>query len=249
MFREDVVYRCGDQEFYGFLCHNKGIKGKRPAVLVAHAWRGLDNYTREKAEQLARQGYVVFAADVYGIRSPVRNDEEAANRMVPLFLDRRLLQQRIKAGYDVLAQHSLVDPQRLGAIGFCFGGLTAIELFRSGAALRGVVSFHAVLGDKMGESTAETVAIASGIKGSLLVLHGHDDPLVSIDDLTKLQDEMTAAKVDWQVHIYGHTSHAFTNQDVHNPAAGLLYDEVADRRSWLAMTNFFNEAFSGMSSL
>lgn len=246
MHKEEIRYEGGGKELRGYLCHHRDLSGPRPGVIIAHAWRGLDAFARQQAERLAELGYMALAADVYGIDHEVESDEEAKELMLPLFLDRELLQERIVAAYTLLKNQSLVDPQRIGAIGFCFGGLTAIELLRSGCGVNGVVSFHGVLGNSMGDQTAKTVPLASGIKGELLILHGHEDPLVSEEDIILLQDEMTEADVDWQFVIYGHTSHAFTNPEAQNNSAGLVYNEQAARRSWVAATYFLNEVFSHM---
>lgn len=238
-----ISYSCDNVNLKGFLYHHPKILGKRPGIIVAHAWRGIDAYDKNKAKQLAELGYVVLAADVYGFEKPAQNDQEAFERMLPLFLDRALLQKRITAAYEVLKKQKHVDAERIGAIGFCFGGLTAIELLRSGTPIRGAVSFHGVLGDKIAEHKAKTVPIAKEIKGSLLVLHGHDDPLVSSADIAAFQKEMTDHCVDWQMHVYGHTSHAFTNQEALESDSGLMYNERADLRSWRSMQNFFSEIF------
>lgn len=243
MHTEEVVYQTGDTELRGYLCYCEGVTTKRPAVLVSHAWRGLDDFARFKAESLARLGYVAFAVDNYGDGRTAASDEEAGRLMMPLFLDRLLLQSRLKAAFQKLSEYPLVDAKRIGAIGFCFGGLCVLELLRSGVPVRGVVSFHGVLGNKMGDKQAKTVPIANHINGSALILHGHDDPLVSNEDISALTKELTQAKIDWQFMHYGHTSHAFTNPEAANAASGMLYNEAAARRSWLAMINFFNEIF------
>lgn len=243
MHREMINYRAGEKDLRGYLCYSKDIRSLRPGVMVAHAWYGLDDFAKQRAEELARMGYIAFAADLFGNDQEVRDDAEAASLMGPLFLDRRLLQERIKAGYRVLSEQSLVDKRRIGAIGYCFGGLTVIELLRSGTPVRGVVSFHGGVGKKSGDKIAKTVPIASRIEGAALLLHGHDDPSVTQDDLTSLENELTQAKVDWTLTIYGHTSHAFTNPEANNPSRGLLYNEKAARRSWTAMQQFFDDIF------
>lgn len=241
MQKKIISYTCDNIELKGHLIHHPDILEKRPGILIAHAWKGIDDYILDKANRMAELGYVVFAADVYGKEKHPTTNEEAFACLLPLFLDRALLQRRIRAGLDVLKQQPLVDPNRLGAMGFCFGGLTTIELFRSGAPIKGAISFHGLLGDKIGEHTATVPPISPDIKGSILVLHGHDDPLVSTQDIANFQKEMTDHKVDWQFHAYGHTSHAFTNQEAHDTQMGLIYNERADIRSWQAMQNFFAE--------
>lgn len=241
MHTENISYSIGNVDLKGYFVYQNKFQEKRPAVIVAHAWYGQDLFARNKAHALAELGYVGFAADVYG--EIAHNDDEAIALMGPLFLKRSLLLERIKAGYQQVASHPMVDPKRIGGIGFCFGGLTIIELFRSGVPLRGVVSFHGALGDERGNVKAETLPIAENIKGSILILHGHDDPLVSQQALSSIQEELTKAKIDWQLHIYGNTSHAFTNPEANNRQMGLIYNEKADKRSWESMRNFFDEIF------
>lgn len=240
---EIITYTCDGETFKGFLAI-PAIDKKVPGIVVAHAWKGLDEFARKKAIALAELGYAALAADVYGNGAVAESDEEAAALMLPLFLDRLLLQRRIRVAYDALCNNPLVDNEKIGAIGFCFGGLTAIELFRSGAPLRGTVSFHAILGNKIGQEKAKTTSIASGIDGKLLILHGHDDPLISAEDISAIQKELTESKIDWQMVIYGNTSHAFTNPEAHDTKHGLIYNADADRRSWRAMRNFFEETLS-----
>lgn len=234
-----VPYSLKSLQMKGFLASSS--KEKRPAVLVVHAWKGQDDFVRQKAEELAKLGYVGFAVDMYGDAKQTRDKAIAEEWMRPLFIDRALLQDHIKAAYHCVHNQPQVDPERIGIIGFCFGGLVAIELFRSGVALRGAVSFHGLLGNQRGDVKANTVPIAKDIKGSLLVLHGHDDPLVSQEDICHFQNEFTKANVDWQMHLYSHTLHAFTNPMANDIKFGTVYNEKAAMRSWKAMEQFFNE--------
>ncbi len=227
---------------WGFPTEGQGY-GKYPAVIVAHTWMGQDRFAHTKVEELVKLGYIAFAADLYGEGRTAANPEEAKGLMIPLFEDRALLQKRIRAAFDVVRHHPAVDPTKVGAIGFCLGGLTVIELLRSGAEVAGVVSFHGVLGAKMGSLQARTVPIAPSIKGSLLVLHGHEDPLVSQQDILDFQKEFTEAKVDWQMNIYSHTSHAFTNPEAHDIPHGLIFQPLSSHRAWDAMCYFFRECF------
>ncbi|MCE5315834.1 MAG: dienelactone hydrolase family protein [Parachlamydia sp.] len=244
MHEEKVAYNAGKTACNGYMVYDSSIEGKRPAVLVVHAWMGQDDFARQKAWQLAKLGYVGFAADIYGNGVRASTQQEAEALMTPLFFDRCLLRERVVAAYEALRQQSVVDTDRMGTIGFCFGGLTAIELLRSGANLRGVVSFHAVLANARGNQTATVVPIAEQVHGSLLVLHGHEDPSVSREDIERLQSEMNSAGVDWQMHLYSHTVHAFTNPAVSDYQGGLAFNEKANNRSWQSMRNFFGEVFS-----
>lgn len=246
MEHNKIVYQIDGVNYVGYLAlpkTNYSEIQQHPAIIVAHAWMGQDHFARKQAEKLAQLGYVGFAADVYGEGKVVSKTEDAQNLMLPLFKDRQLLQKRIIAAFEVLQRHRLVDRQKIGAIGFCFGGLTVIELLRSGVDVKGVVSLHGVLGNQMGPVKAKTVPIAKSVKGSLLVLHGNDDPLVSQEDILEFKKEFTDAKVDWQMNIYSHTSHAFTNPDMHDEIHGLKYQPLTTERAWWALLHFFSERF------
>ena len=128
-------------------------------------------------------------------------------------------------------------------MGFCFGGLTVIELLRSGVDLRGVVSFHGLLGDRIENFQAKMQPPASKLKGSILILHGYEDPLVSPNDIDSIQKEFTQAEVDWQMNIYGQTSHAFTNPMAQQKKDGMFYNPLACARAMNSMHNFFEERF------
>jgi len=236
MFTETIPYFHDKTKCLGFVAYDNQVKAKRPAILVAHAWRGQDDFARQKAIALAELGYVGFAVDLYGNGLSV-TDAEAPNLMRPLFKDRALLQNRIGAAYDSLKVLSVVDRTQIGAIGFCFGGLTVYELLRSGVDLKGAVAFHGVF------STKETVPISPSAKGSMLILHGSDDPMTSAQELKTVQDELTQAKIDWQLHLFGGTAHAFTNHAANNPSTGAFYNEQSARRAWVMMQNFFSEIF------
>lgn len=244
MHQETIIYHHDNLKLHGHLVYEESSTGKLPAILIAHAWKGQDSFARQKAQQLAALGYVGFAIDIYGSGQVATSSHDAEKLMLPLFEDRQFLQERLKVAYNVLKEHPKVDAQCIGGIGFCFGGLAIIELFRSGVDLRGVVSFHALLGAKCGNTVAKVVPIQPNIKGSMLILHGHDDPLVSTQDIQTIQQELTEAEIDWQMHIYGQTSHAFSVPEANDKSLGLLYNQSAERRSWLAMKNFFLDVFS-----
>jgi dienelactone hydrolase len=209
--------------------------GRRPAVLVAHAWAGRSPLENAKAEALAALGYVGIAIDMYGKGVLGRSVEENSALMKPFLDDRALLQSRLQAALAAARSDPAVDPGRVAAIGFCFGGLCVLDLARSGADVRGVVSFHGLLG-KPGNTDGRRIG------SKVLVLHGHDDPMVPVADVVALESELTAAGADWQIHTYGHTLHAFTNPEANDPGFGVKYDAAADRRSWRAMADFLAEA-------
>ena len=233
-----VEYRQGDTTLEGYLAYDDAAKGKRPGVLVIHEWRGLGNYEKKRAEQLARLGYVAFAADIYGkgVR-PANNEEAAAEAGRYRGNDRSLLRARAAAGLAKLASFPQVDASRLAAIGYCFGGTAVLELARSGADLSGVISFH-------GNLATPNPADAAKIRAKVLVLHGADDPYVKPEEVAAFQQEMRQGKVDWQMIHYGGAVHSFSNPAAGNdPGKGAAYNEKADRRSWEAMKQFFNEIF------
>lgn len=239
---EIIEYQSGNQLCRGYLA-KPASTNTGPAIVIAHTWKGLDDFCREKAEALAKLGYTAFAADLYGDGAVAANNEEALELMLPLFLDRQLLRERIQAAVSTVKKLPQVDSQKVGAIGFCFGGLTVIELLRSGADIAAAVSFHGVLGTTIANHHAKALPIAENIRASLLILHGHEDPLVSKADINTIQEELTKAQVDWQMNIYGHAAHAFTNPEAQDTTSGLVYNAKASDRSWEAMRAFFNDVF------
>lgn len=234
-----VAYEQGGVALEGWLSVDEASPGKKPGVLVVHDWMGLGTrFARDRAEDLARLGYVAFAADIYGKGIRPANPKEAGEQAMKYKSDRTLLRARARAGLDVLAGQELVDPRRLAAIGYCFGGMAVLELARSGAPVAGVVSFH-------GSLDTPQPADARNIKGKVLVLHGADDPHVPAKDVAAFQDEMRAAGADWQFISYGGAVHAFSNPDAGSDnSKGAAYHEKASRRSWEAMKAFFGEIFT-----
>lgn len=239
MKNEKIAYKEGDKELEAHLVYDPASTGKRPAVLIAHAWGGLKDFERQKAEELAKLGYVGFALDLYGKGIEGNSVEENSKLMQPFMADRSLIRRRMLAGLDAARGHAMVDTDRIAVIGYCFGGLCALDLARTGADVVGAVSFHGLL-------TPPDSTDSAKIKAKILVLHGHDDPMVPPAQVASLAKEMTDAGVDWQVHIYGHTLHAFTNPEINDPKGlGAAYNAAADRRSWVSMKNFLTEVFGG----
>ncbi|MDT8398959.1 MAG: dienelactone hydrolase family protein [Pseudomonadales bacterium] len=234
MKNRTIEYQDGDQTLEGFLAWDAGKEGKRPAVLVAHAWAGRGEFECQVAEDLAALGYAGFALDNYGKGVLGYDNEENAALMSPFLADRGLLRRRLLAGLHTVSQLDIVDPSRIAAIGYCFGGLCVLDLARSGAAVNGVVSFHGLF------NAPENLPSAP-IKAKVLALHGHDDPMVPPAKVLELEQELTAAGVDWQIHAYGHTCHAFTNPAAAAPEQGMAYNPVSARRAWLSMKNFLAE--------
>lgn len=234
---ETVEYKQGDTVLEGYLAYDDSVKGKVPGVLIVHEWTGLGPYVKKRAEQIAGLGYVGFAVDIYGKGVRPKDSKEAAAQAAIYRGDRALMRARAQAGLDQLKKYKFVDPARIAAIGYCFGGGTALELARSGADIAGAVSFHGNLDTPRPED-------AKNIKAKILVCHGADDPYVNAEQVAGFQNEMRAGGVDWQMNIYGNAVHSFTNPDSGNDSsAGAAYNKEADRRSWEAMKSFFKEIF------
>jgi dienelactone hydrolase len=236
---ETVVYTHGETLLEGYLANDDSVKGPRPGVLVIHEWWGINDYIKRRTGQLAQLGYVALAADIYGKGNRATTREEAM-ALAGKFrggADRGLLRGRANAGLEVLKKNPLVDPKRVAAIGYCFGGAAALELARSGADLAGVVSFHGGLGTPNPDD-------ARNIKGKVLVLTGADDPSVKPVQVIAFEDEMRRASVDWYLVTYGNAVHAFTNPgNGADNSKGTAYNEKADKRSWQTMKDFFGEIF------
>ncbi|PWU13219.1 MAG: dienelactone hydrolase [Bdellovibrio sp.] len=232
-----VTYKEGSTELEGYLAYDDTKTGKLPGVLVVHDWMGVGPNVKRRAEQLAQLGYVAFAADVYG-KGVHPTDPKAAGETAGRYKgDRKLFRARVLAGLEELKKNKSVDNQKLAAIGYCFGGTGVLELARSGAPVVGVVSFH-------GGLESPTPQDAKNIKGKVLVLHGADDPFVPEKDVKGFEDEMRAAGIDWELVKYSKAVHAFTIPEAgSNPKTGAAYNAEADRRSWIAMQNFFGEIF------
>ncbi|HEV2320327.1 MAG TPA: dienelactone hydrolase family protein [Verrucomicrobiae bacterium] len=234
---ETVDYQQGGTTLEGFVAYDDSVSGKRPGVLIVHQWQGITDYEKMRAKMLAQMGYVAFCADIYGKDSRPKSLQDAGALAGKFKNDRPLLRARVNAGLDELKGNPYVDPDRVAAIGYCFGGTTVIELARSGAQLKGIVSFH-------GGLDSPSPADARNIRCKLLILAGADDPFQKPADLGAFEKEMRDAKVDWQITFYGGAVHAFTQREVDKlNLSGAKYNENADKRSWQAMKDFFAEIF------
>jgi dienelactone hydrolase len=235
---KSFVYKHGDTLLEGYLALPEGPgPAKRPAVLIVHDWSGVGPYVRSRAEQLADSGFVALAIDMYGQGVHPADPAACAQQAGIYRADRALMRARARAGLDALLQQAMVDPERVAAIGYCFGGGVALELARSGAPIKGVVSFH-------GNLDTPNPADAKQIKGKILVCHGGDDPYVPPEQVAAFEKEMREAGVDWQVNVYGGAVHSFSNPNSGSDnSKGAAYNASADRRSWRAMTDFFAEIF------
>lgn len=228
-------YSDGDQICEGRIALPAG-DGPFPAVLVAHNWVGQGPFDIGAAERLAAQGYVGIAIDIYGKGN--RGDPAGDNSalMAPWMADRAALRQRILAALTAAAAHPAVDG-RMVVMGYCFGGLCALDAARSAdPRVLGAVSFH-------GNYTPPALGEQAPITAKVLVLHGWIDPICPPDATVALANELEAAGADWQIHSYGQTGHAFTAPGLNHRAAGMFHQADADRRSWQALSNFLAEIF------
>ena len=211
--------------------------GPHPGLLMIHQWTGISDYEHMRANTLAEMGYVVFIADIYGkgIRPPA--GKESALESSKYKKNRLLMRQRVNAGLAILRKQKSVNPQKIAAIGYCFGGTVALELMRSGATINGIVSFHGGL-----ESTEPYTKIDPATQ--VLVFHGAIDPHVPWETVTRFKSEMEEHAIEWQLTMYGKAVHAFSQKHAGNdPSKGAAYNEIADKRSFSEMLAFFNELF------
>ncbi|MEE9344710.1 MAG: dienelactone hydrolase family protein [Methylococcales bacterium] len=221
------------------LAYDDAISTQRPAVLIAHTWVGRDQAVCNRAIQMAELGYVGFAGDMYGKNILGANPDENAQLMQPFINNRGLLQARMLTTLEILRQHHLVSPTQVAALGYCFGGMCVLDLARTGVNLSAVISVHGLL-----QAPANIDEDNSSIRAKVLVLHGYEDPLAPPHEVYALQEELSAYHADWQVHLYGNTMHAFTNVLANDAAAGILYNENADKRSWHSITDFLDKSLS-----
>ncbi|OGT21867.1 MAG: dienelactone hydrolase [Gammaproteobacteria bacterium RBG_16_57_12] len=237
---EPVGYDAGNTRLVGYLAYDATLKGKRPGVLVVHEWWGHNEHARESARKLARLGYTALAVDMYGDGKQAGHPDEAGKFASELAMNLPLAIERFTAAIELLKQHSTVDPARIGAIGYCFGGGVVLQMARAGLDLDGVVSFHGSLG-------TDSPAQPGQVKARVLVAHGADDPFVPAADIEKFKQEMSSAGVDYRFVAYPGAKHSFTN-----PGAGPLgkrfslpleYNAAADQASWNDMRIFFKEVF------
>ena len=228
-----IEYSDDSQVYEGYLATpGEGASG---LIIVGHAWGGLGDHEREVAEKLATAGYAAFAYDLYGKGRRGETTEECQALMEPLASDRALLQSRLAHVIKTAQATTGTDASRTAVIGYCFGGLCALDCARAGLPVAGVVSLHGLFGapDNLPEDRL--------ISARVLALHGYDDPMATPEDMRTFCDEMTRAGADWQLHAFGGTMHAFTNKGANNPDFGTVYSASADARSWQAMRAFIQE--------
>lgn len=229
-----INYLDGNQKLEGHLViPKKGLQNKA-GVLVLPAWMGVDNNAKENANKLAELGYIAFVADIYGVDKRPKDTNEAGKIAGHYKTNYQEYQKRIQLALDQLIKAG-ANPDKIAVIGYCFGGTGAIEAARNNMKLKGIVSFHGGLG----RDAARTI---EPIQPKVLVLHGADDFFISEAEIKAFQEEMRKANADWQMVYYADAVHAFTHKDAGNDKSkGVAYNEKADKRSWQAMKDFFEE--------
>ncbi len=239
MKQETIEFVSGGRRFAGlFVEPDAPQTHPRPAVMVLHGGAGLGAHERERAGMLADLGYAAFAPDIFG--EVFTSREHGMATITALVANPPVLRSRLADALACMRARPGVDPSRSAAIGFCFGGLAALELARSGADLRGVVTFH-------GGLATRAPATPGAVKAAVLVCTGAADPFVTREHRTAFEDEMTHAAVDWQLQLYANAMHGFTEGrpgEPQVPRPGSRYHQPSDRRSWAAMRAFLGELFA-----
>lgn len=238
VYTENVKYYDGNTVLEGYIAYDDTFTGERPAVIVVHDWMGISGFTKTRCEKLAELGYVAFAADTYGKDSRPSSNQNAGKIASLYKNDRQLMRSRINLAFEEIKKNKIVNKDKIAVMGYCFGGTVALELARSGAGIKGAVSFH-------GNLDTPNLEDAKNIKSKILVLNGADDPFVTEVQIKTFEEEMNNANVDWQFVNYSGAVHSFTNPDSGNDKSkGAAYNEKADKRSWIAMKSFFEEIFN-----
>jgi dienelactone hydrolase len=225
----------------GFVVYDDAVAGKRPGIVVVHEWWGITKHVHGEARKFAEQGYTAFIADMYGDAKTADNPKDAGALSGGVMKDPPAMQARFNAARETLAKHATVDPGRIGAVGYCFGGAVVLNMARTGADLDGVAAFHADLG-------ANTPAPAPGtVKAKLLVMNGADDPFVKPEAIEAFKKDMDAAKADYRFINYPGAVHAFTNPEATEAGKKfnlpLAYNAEVDKQSKAEAAKFFGEVF------
>jgi dienelactone hydrolase len=234
-----IEYFYGSSRMIGYFCAAESSQ-PLPGVVVVHDAFGLGDRMKQIIERVAALGYAALAADIWGDGAQLRDESMIRPTIGRFAEDRNEWMGRLKAAQSALQAQPATDRSKIALIGYCFGGASVLEYLRTVGGIRGVVSFHGGL-ELVGK---EWSATSEGAK--VLVLTGADDPAATAPALLELQQNLTTAAVDWEVNIYSHTKHGFTNPDSDkaNRPQFAAYNAQSDRRSWTAMQRFLEEIFS-----
>lgn len=238
---EPVSYRAGGITFEGFLVYDDAIEQQRPGLLVVHEWWGLNDYARQRARLLAEQGYTALAVDMYGEGKSTSHPKEATAMMQQATADMASFRARFVAAKELLEKHPTVDAEKISALGYCFGGMTVLNMAREGVDLDLVASFHGLL-------STQSPAREGDLKAKVLVFNGAQDPMVPAADIAAFQQEMETAKVDYELKNYPDATHGFTNPSADELGRlhdmPLAYDQQADRDSWDQLLSELEQVYS-----
>jgi dienelactone hydrolase len=239
MVVKPISYAVDKTVFSGHLVYDDSSDALRPGLVMVPNWMGETESAVEKAKKIASTDYVILVADMYGEGVRPKNAEEASAQVGKLYADREGLRARINEAVATLRAQlgkAPLRPGKVGAVGFCFGGSTVLELARSGADLAGVVSLHGGLSTSM-------PAAPNAVKTPILVLNGADDRGTTLENIGKFNEEMNAGGADWQFVNFSGAVHCFAEVDANRPP-GCVYNERAAKRAYRMMADFFNEAFA-----
>ena len=225
-----VDYKQGSAPLSGYLVYDDAVQGKQPGVLMIHDRSGFSEGTLADAAMIAKLGYVVFAEDMFGKGVVPKTVPEMMDTIAIYDNNRPLMRERALAGFDVLKAQPMVDPARLAAVGYCFGGTVGVELVETGAPIIGFISVHGAFRNFAPEA-------AKNIKGRVLILHGAEDPVAPLEEVTALVSQLRAAKINFEVNIYSGAAHAFTKPQ--NPS-----ETRADEEYKVAMARFLKDALA-----
>jgi dienelactone hydrolase len=234
---QEIEYKSNDKILKGYLAYDDASDAKRPGVIVVHEWWGHNEYSRKRARMLAELGYVALAIDMYGDGKTAAHPSQAGEFAKEVMSNQDQAKARFLAGLDVLKNFHLTDASRIGAIGYCFGGATVLNMALAGVDLKAVVSFHGSL------PTPPADLKHGQVKAKVLVCHGGDDQFITQEQISTFKNGLDAAKVDYQFKIYPGAKHSFTNPDADQLAAKfnmpISYNQEADQQSWHDMQEFF----------
>jgi dienelactone hydrolase len=238
---EEVNYEANGTTLKGYIAYDDAIKGKRPGVLVVHEWWGQNEYARKRARMLAELGYTALAVDMYGEGWTADNPKDAGDLAYGISSDMPLEKERFEAGMQFLLNHATVDPNEIAAFGYCFGGGVVLNMARIGENLKGVASFHGVLG-------TDYPARPWKIKARIISFSGDADPMIGADKVAAFRKEMDAAGANYRVVVYPGAKHAFSNPEADELGKKfnlpIAYDAAADKDSWAQATVFLREVFA-----
>jgi len=235
MQSQSLIYQHDDLELHAQWYSSDDISTPKPAILIAHDWSGRGEFALDKAKRMAARGYIGVAIDMYGEAKTGHSTEENQALMQPLVDDRNLLRARMLAALAAVKALDAVDESKVACMGFCFGGLCALDLARSGADFRAAISVHGLL--------FPPAEVADRYQASVLALHGYGDPMVPIDVANAFCEEMQMRSDDFQLHIYGQTQHAFTNELANDEELGTVYQPMSAARAWQTIDNYLSELF------